>query len=122
MGSAIGELDDTGSQSPQATIQLASWAKSVRRGASVRLDMWPLFSCGAAYFLASHPLCSQLPLWNRLPARDLLPQGRYIVATLAVGRPAHAIWPALSQNAGYSLHERSYFPTSRGEHPLADAA
>ena len=46
-GSAVAELAATGSQLPQATIQLANWARSLPRGASVRLDMWPpLTSCG----------------------------------------------------------------------------
>jgi len=74
VGSAIAELGDTGSQLPPATIELGAWARSIPRGASVRLDMWPPLQLWGAYFLASHPLCSQAAsARHRLPARDPSP-------------------------------------------------
>jgi len=108
VGSAIAELGDTGSQLPPATIELGGWARSIPRGASVRLDMWPPLQLWGAYFLASHPLCSQLPLLGTDYRHVTFShKADFIVASLAVARPAEAIGPALRQNAGYSLYREN---------------
>jgi hypothetical protein len=111
-GSAVAELADTGSQLPQATIQLAAWARSLPAGASIRLDMWPPDQLWAAYFLSSRPLCSQLPLLDTdYPHVPVSRKADYIVATLPTGRPADAIGPALRTNTGYRLYrERAGVP------------
>jgi hypothetical protein len=102
--SAVAELDATGSQLPQATIQLASWARSLPAGASIRLDMWPPDQLWAAYFLSSHPVCSQQPLLDTdYPHVIISRRADYIVATIPTGRPADAAGPALRTNAGYRL-------------------
>jgi hypothetical protein len=103
-GSVVAELGDTGYQLPQTTIQLADWARSLPRGASIRLDMWPPLQLWAAYMLAPRPLCSQLPLLNSDYAHVAISRkADYIVASLAAGRPADAIGHALRENATYRL-------------------
>jgi hypothetical protein len=111
-GSAIAELNATGYQLPQATIELQSWAASLPRNASVRLDMWPPLQLWAAYFLHERPLCSQLPLLNTDYAHvPVARKANYIVATIDAGRPADAIGAPLRENAGYRLYrERSSVP------------
>ena len=107
-GSLVAEIGDTGSQLPQATIELASWTKSLPRGASVRLDMWPPLQLWAAYFMASHPLCSQLPLLDTdYPHVPVSRKADYIVATVATGRPADAIGRALRTNSGFRLYREN---------------
>jgi hypothetical protein len=106
--SVADELDATGYQLPQATIQLTSWADSLPKGASIRLDMWPPDQLWAAYFLVSHPLCSQLPLLGTDYAH--VPTSRkadYIVATNVTGRPKDAIGPPLAINTGYTLYREN---------------
>jgi hypothetical protein len=103
-GSAVAELEATGTQLPPATIQLAAWMRSLPPGASVRLDMWPPLQLWAAYLMASHPLCSPLPLLDTdyphvAPSR----KADYIVASQAAGRPFDAVGPVLRQNAGFRL-------------------
>ncbi len=103
-GSAVAELDATGSQLPQATIQLADWARSLPAGASIRLDMWPPDELWGAYFLSSHRLCSQTPLLDTdYPHVMLGRKADYIVATIPTGRPADAVGPVLRRNSGYRL-------------------
>jgi hypothetical protein len=107
-GSAVAELDATGSQLPQATIGLASWGRSLPQGASVRLDMWPPDQLWAAYFLSAHPLCSQQPLLDTdYPHVVISRKADYIVATIPTGRPPDAVGPALRTNAGYRLFRES---------------
>jgi hypothetical protein len=102
--STVAELADTGYQLPQTTIQLTGWARSLPRGASIRLDMWPPLQLWAAYMLAPRPLCSQLPLLNTDYAHVAVSRkAGYIVASLAVGRPPDAIGRPLRENATYRL-------------------
>ncbi len=107
-GSAVAELADTGYQLPQTTIQLTDWARSLPRGASIRLDMWPPLQLWAAYMLAPRPLCSQLPLLNTDYAHVAISRkADYIVASLAAGRPADAIGRPLRSNATYRLYREN---------------
>jgi hypothetical protein len=107
-GSAVAELDATGSQLPQATIQLAGWARSLPPGASVRLDMWPPDELWAGYFLSSHRLCSQLPLLDTdYPHVMLGRKADYIVATIPTGKPGDAVGPVLRRNSGYRLYREN---------------
>ena len=107
-GSAVAELAATGAQLPQATIQLASWARSLPAGASVRLDMWPPLQLWAAYFLHSRPLCSELPLLDTdYPHVAVSRRADYIVASQVAGRPFDAVGPVLRTNAGYRLYRES---------------
>jgi hypothetical protein len=107
-GSAIAELDATGYQLPTATIQLHSWAASLPRAASIRLDMWAPEQLWAAYFLDARPLCSELPLLNTDYAHvPVSRKANYIVATLDAGRPADAIGRPLRENAGYRLYREN---------------
>jgi hypothetical protein len=112
-GSAFSDLKATGYQLPQATIQLAQWARSLPRDASIRLDMWPPDQLWAAYFLDARPLCSQVPLLaTDYPHVASSRKADYIVATLASGRPKDAIGPALRTNLGYALYREN--PTVPG--------
>jgi hypothetical protein len=107
-GSMVAELTDTGSQLPQVTIQLASWMKTLPRGASVRLDMWPPLQLWAAYFMASHPLCSQQPLlFSDYPHVAISRKADYIVSFVTRGRPADAIGPPLLENSAYRLYREN---------------
>jgi hypothetical protein len=107
-GSVIAELDATGYQLPPATIQLHSWAASLPRKASIRLDMWPPEQLWAAYFLTARPLCSLLPLLNTdYPHVPVSRKADYIVATIDTGRPADALGAPLRQNAGYRLYREN---------------
>ncbi len=107
-GSAVAEIDATGSQLPQATIQLAGWARSLPASASIRLDMWPPDELWAAYFLSSRRLCSQTPLLDTdYPHVMLGRRADYIVATIPTGKPADAVGPALEHNSGYRLYRES---------------
>jgi hypothetical protein len=106
--SVFAELKATGYQLPQATIQLASWARSLPPNASVRLDMWPPYQLWAGYFLNGRRLCSQAPLLDTdYPHVALSRRADYIVATLATGRPADAIGPPLRVNQGYALYREN---------------
>jgi hypothetical protein len=107
-GSAVAELAATGSQLPPATIQLASWARSLPPGASVRLDMWAPLQLWAAYLMDSRPLCSELPLLNTdYPHVAVSRKADYIVASQVAGRPFDAIGPVLRQNDGYHLYREN---------------
>ncbi|HEX3691189.1 MAG TPA: hypothetical protein VHV28_15925 [Solirubrobacteraceae bacterium] len=107
-GSAVAELDATGSQLPQATIQLAGWARALPRDASIRLDMWPPDELWTAYFLSAHRLCSQLPLLDTdYPHVMLWRKADFIVATIPAGRPPDAIGPVLRRNSGYRLYREN---------------
>jgi hypothetical protein len=111
-GSTVAELADTGYQLPEATIQLTSWARTLPRGASIRLDMWPPLQLWAAYMLAPRPLCSQLPLLDSDYAHVAVSRkADYILASIPVGRPPDAIGRPLRQNSGFRLfRERPTVP------------
>jgi hypothetical protein len=106
--SSLAQIDATGYQLPQATIQLSSWAGGLPKGASIRLDMEPPQQLWAAYFLVSRPLCAELPLLNTDYAH--VPTSRkadYIVAARVFGRPQDAVGPVLRQNLGYRLYREN---------------
>jgi hypothetical protein len=70
--------------------------------------MWPPGQLWAAYFLASHPLCSQLPLLDTdYPHVPVSRKADYIVATIPTGKPADAIGPVLRHNSGYRLYREN---------------
>ena len=107
-GSAVAELAATGSQLPQATIQLASWAPLAARG---RLGPAGHVAAAAAVgrLLPALPrrLCSQLPLLDTdYPHVAVSRKADYIVATQAAGRPVDAVGPVLR-------HERGLPPVPR---------
>jgi hypothetical protein len=105
---AVAEIGYTGYQLETSTIQLAQWARTLPKGASIRLDMWPPWELWTAYFLSSHPVCSQHPLLNgAYPHVAISRKADYIVATRPYGRPADAIGPALRQNKGYRLYREN---------------
>jgi hypothetical protein len=107
-GSIVAEIKHTGRQLPQATIELSAWAKALPQDASVRLDMWPPNQLWAAYFLASRPLCSQLPLLGTdYPHVPYSRKADYVVATLDRGKPADAIGAPLKTNDGYNLYREN---------------
>jgi len=102
--STVAELRATGLQLPPATIQLREWARSLPKGASVRLDMYPPLQLWGAYFLAARPLCSEVALLHTdYPHVPISRKADYIVATLDRGRPADAIGAPLRINTGYRL-------------------
>ncbi|MHB8656970.1 MAG: hypothetical protein ACYC91_03300 [Solirubrobacteraceae bacterium] len=101
-GGVVAEVKDTGYQLAQDTIKLAAWARSVPRGASIRLDMPPPLQLWAAYFLDARPLCSQLPLIKTdYPHVPFSRKADYIVATVASGRPGDAVGRPLRVNQGF---------------------
>jgi hypothetical protein len=102
--SSVAQINATGYQLPQATIELSSWASSLPKGASIRLDMLPPQQLWAGYFLVSRPLCSELPLLGTdYPHVPLSRKADYIVAARPFGRPQDAVGPVLRQNLGYTL-------------------
>jgi hypothetical protein len=103
-GSAVAALSRAGAQLSQATIQLAQWGRSLPRDASIRLDMRPSYEIWAAYFLDSHPVCSQRPLLHTdYPHVIYSRKADYILAQLSYGRPADAIGPPLRHNSEWWL-------------------
>ncbi len=119
VGSAAAEVKHNGTQLPPDTIALAGWAKSLPAGATIRLDMWPPEELWAAYFVASHPTCSQQPLYyTDYPHVAYSRKADYIIAsngtfgripwtTYPNGRPKDAEGPPLRQNIGYSLYKEN---------------
>jgi hypothetical protein len=119
VGSAVGEVKHNGTQLPSDTIALGGWAKLIPPGASVRLDMWPPTQLWAGYFLASHPVCSQQPLYyTDYPHVAYSRKADYIVATKGTfgripwttypsGRPKDAIGRPIAQNLGYALYKEN---------------
>jgi hypothetical protein len=106
-GSVVAEIQATGSQLPKATIQLAGWAKSLPKQASIRLDMWPPNQLWAAYFLSARPLCSQTPLLGTdYPHVPISRKADYIVAMIT-SRPQDAIGTPLRVNEGYALFKEN---------------
>lgn len=102
------QLYNLGYQLPQATIQLSAWARSLPKGASVRLDMAPGLQLWGAYFLDARPLCSQLPLLGTdYPHVPVSRKADYIVALRGQPRPADATGPVLRLNDGYLLYRES---------------
>jgi hypothetical protein len=105
---AVSEIGFTGFQLETSTIQLAQWARTLPRGATIRLDMWPPWELWTAYFLSSHPVCSQQPLLGgSYPHVAISRKADYIVATRPYGRPADAVGPPLRQNRGYRLYREN---------------
>jgi hypothetical protein len=99
------ELRLTGLQLGQPTVQLASWARSLPAGASVRLDMTGGQQLWGAYFLAARPTCSEHPLFNTdYPHVAQSRKADYIVVAFGFRRPADAQGPPLRHNAGYDLY------------------
>jgi hypothetical protein len=119
VGSAVAEVRHNGTQLPQDTIALAGWSKLLPPGATVRLDMWPPTELWGAYFLASHPECSQQPLYyTDYPHVAYSRKADYIVATTGTfgripwttypdGRPKDAIGPPIAENLGYALYKEN---------------
>jgi hypothetical protein len=119
VGSAVAEVKHNGTQLPPDTIGLTDLTKSVPPGASIRLDMWPPTQLWGAYFLASHPVCSQRPLYyTDYPHVAYSRKADYIVATKGTfgripgttdpsGRPTDAIGPPIAQNLGYMLFKEN---------------
>jgi hypothetical protein len=102
--SSVAQINATGYQLPQATIELSSWASSLPKGASIRLDMLPPQQLWAGYFLVSRPLCAELPLLGTdYPHVPLSRKADYIVAARPLGRPQDAVGPMLRENLGYTL-------------------
>jgi hypothetical protein len=102
--SAYQEVKATGRQLDAATIQLSDWSKQLPRNASIRLDMRPADELWTAYFLASHPVCSQLPLLaTDYPHVTISRKADYILASLKVGTPADALGGPLKTNDFYRL-------------------
>jgi hypothetical protein len=106
--SAVTEIQNTGSQLPKATIQLASWAAALPRGASVRLDMWPPLELWTAYFMDARPLCSVQPLLGTdYPHVAYSRKADYILASGLTYKPPDAIGPPLRLNSGYQLYREN---------------
>ncbi|MFL5823897.1 MAG: hypothetical protein ACJ764_10695 [Solirubrobacteraceae bacterium] len=108
-GSAVAEIKITGhGQLPPQTVQLAQWARSLPRNASIRLDMFPPDEIWAAYFLISHPVCSQRPLLNTdYPHVIYSRKADYILVRTNRARPRDALGPPLRQDAFYLLYRES---------------
>ena len=103
-GSAVAQIRQTGYQLPRTTIQLADWARSLPRGASVREDLWPPLQLWASYFLAARPVCSEHPLVSTdYPHVAYSVKADYILTTWSQPRPADAIGGPVQANATYRL-------------------
>jgi hypothetical protein len=102
--SAYQEVKATGRQLDVATIRLTDWSRQLPPGASIRLDMRPADELWAAYFLASHPVCSQLPLLaTDYPHVTISRKADYILASTKVGTPADAVGAPLRTSDFYRL-------------------
>ena len=120
--SAFMELKATGSPArhrhhPAERLGQAAAGATPRSGSTcARADeLW------AAYFLASHPVCSQLPLLaTDYPHVTLSRKADYILAAINVGRPADAIGPPLADQQ--LLHAVPREPVGAGRRPVLDAA
>ena len=98
------EIRYNGSQLPQSIIQLSAWAKSLPRGATIRLDMPGPLQIWVAYFMDSRPLCSVTPLLNTdYPHVPVSFKADYILADYTYGRSNDTIGPPLKVNAGFRL-------------------
>jgi hypothetical protein len=99
------EIRNLGYQLPQATIQLQQFAKRLPKGSSIRLDIWPAVQLWAAYFLDSHPLCSQTPqLRSDYPHVPFSRKADYILVIFDYPRPRDAVGPVLMRNIGYRVY------------------
>ncbi len=104
-GAAAKELDETGRQLGKPTVALASWAESLPRDASVRLDMTGGQQLWGAYFLASRRTCSAQPLEGTdYPRVARSEKADYVVVAYGFPRPVEALGPALRHNDGYDLY------------------
>jgi hypothetical protein len=103
-GSAVAQIRQTGYQLPRTIIQLADWAHSLPRGASIRLDIWPPLQLWGAYFLASRPVCSEHPLVNTdYPHVAFSVKADYILTTWSAPVPADAVGPPVRANDQFRL-------------------
>lgn len=108
LSGAFLQLHNLGYQLPRATVQLSGWARSLPKGASVRLDLWPPDQLWAAYFLDARPLCSELPLLGTdYPHVPVSRKADYIVALRGLPRPADALGGVLRSNDGYVLYREN---------------
>ncbi len=106
-GSAFAEVKATGFQLGRPTIQLSSWARSLPKDASIRLDMPPPLQLWAAYFLSARPLCSELPLLGtQYPHVPVSRKADYIVAWNGWPHSGDTVGPPLRINPGYSLYRQ----------------
>ena len=93
-----------GYQLPPATVNLSAWARSLPRGASIRLDIPPPAQLWVAYFLDGRPVCSQLPLLGTDYAHVAISRkADYILTLRGIARPADAVGSYLRLNDGYVL-------------------
>jgi hypothetical protein len=107
-GSAVAQIKQNGFQLSQPTIQLANWANSLPRGASIRLDISPPLQLWAAYFLAARPVCSEHPLINTdYPHVGFSVKADYILTTWSDRRPTDAIARPVKANSFYRLYRES---------------
>jgi hypothetical protein len=103
-GSAVAQIRQTGYQLPRTIIQLADWAHSLPRGASIRLDIWPPLQLWGAYFLASRPVCSEHPLVNTdYPHVAFSVKADYILTTWSAPVPPDAVGPPVRANDQFRL-------------------
>jgi hypothetical protein len=102
------QIRNLGYQLTQPTIQLQGFARALPKGTSIRLDMWPPYELWAGYFLASHPLCSQIPLLNTdYPHVAVSRKADYILVINTYGRPPDAVGPVLMANQGYRVYREN---------------
>ncbi len=111
-GSAVAQIQETGYQLPRTTIQLAGWARSLPRGASIRLDISPPLQLWGAYFLSARPVCSEHPLINTdYPHVAFSVKSDYILTTWSQPIPADAVGHPVQANSQYRLfRERASVP------------
>jgi hypothetical protein len=70
--------------------------------------MYPPWELWGAYFLASHPLCSQAPqLGTDYPHVATSRKADYIVVGFNYPRPVDAIGPVVMQNGGYRVYREN---------------
>jgi hypothetical protein len=101
----VDELRLTGSQLGKPTVALASWAASLPRNASVRLDMSGGQQLWGNYFLSARRTCSEHPLLaTDYPHVTQSRKADYAVVVTGYPRPAEAVGPALRHNDGYDLY------------------
>ena len=105
MSGAFLEVYNLGYQLPPATVNLSAWARSLPRGASIRLDIPPPAQLWVAYFLDGRPVCSQLPLLGTDYAHVAISRkADYILTLRGIARPADAVGAYLRLNDGYVLY------------------
>jgi hypothetical protein len=99
------EVMDTGQQLGQQTVVLSDWAKDVPKDASIRLDMPGGDQLWAAYFLASHKVCSTHPLYPAdYPRVTFSRKADYALLTVGQPVPLEAVGEPVKQNVAYELY------------------